>query len=304
MSKPEKFHSGFVALIGRPNVGKSTLLNAIVGSKVAITSGMPQTTRHRILGVYNRPGCQIVFVDTPGFHSAQTRLGEWMLESAKTEGSEADIVIMVVDGTQAPNDDDRQVAEFLKEQVKATKILLLNKVDKLARKEALLPRIESYRKLGDFTDIFPISAVDGDNVEEFLSYLRTLIPEGLPYFPEGQISDQDNERMAEEIIREKVLLNTYREVPHAVAVKIDECREAVNKKDQQYIRATVYVEREGQKTIILGRKGEKLKEIGAAARAELEELFGRKVYLDLWIKVKEDWRDRPDWLRAFGYDYD
>lgn len=304
MSQPEKFRSGFVALIGRPNVGKSTLLNAIVGSKVAITSGMPQTTRHRILGVYNRPGCQIVFVDTPGFHSSETRLGDWMLESAKTEGSEADVAIMVVDGTQAPNDDDRQVAEFLKEQVRGTKILLLNKVDKLARKEALLPRIEAYKKLGDFSDIFPISAVDGDNVGEFLSYLRTLLPEGSPYFPDGQISDQDDERMAEEIIREKVLLNTYREVPHAVAVKIDECREAADKKNMQYIRATIYVERDGQKTIILGRKGEKLKEIGAAARAELEGLFGRKVYLDLWIKVKEDWRDRPDWLRAFGYDYD
>lgn len=304
MSQPEKFRSGFVALIGRPNVGKSTLLNAIVGAKVAITSGMPQTTRHRILGVYNHPGCQIVFVDTPGFHSAQTRLGEWMLESAMTEGSEADIVIMMVDGTQAPNDDDRQAAEFLRERVKGTKILLLNKVDKLSRKEALLPRIEAYKKLGDFTDIFPISAVDGDNVEEFLGFLRDLLPEGLPYFPEGQLSDQDDELMAAEIIREKVLLNTYREVPHAVAVKIDECREAAGKKDLQYIRATIYVERDGQKTIILGRKGEKLKEIGAAARAELEELFGRRVYLDLWIKVKEDWRDRPDWLRAFGYDYD
>ena len=304
MSQPEKFHSGFVALIGRPNVGKSTLLNAIVGSKVAITSGMPQTTRHRILGVYNHPGCQIVFVDTPGFHSAQTRLGEWMLESAMTEGSEADIVIMIVDGTQEPNDDDRRVAEFLRDQVKGTKILLINKADKLVRKEALLPRIEAYKKLGDFTDIFPISAVDGDNVEEFLGFLRSLLPEGLPYFPEGQISDQDEERMASEIIREKVLLNTYREVPHAVAVKIDECREAADKKDLQYIRATIYVERDGQKTIILGRKGEKLKEIGAAARADLEKLFGRRVYLDLWIKVKEDWRDRPDWLRAFGYDYD
>lgn len=304
MSQPEKFHSGFVALIGRPNVGKSTLLNAIVGSKVAITSGMPQTTRHRILGVYNHPGCQIVFVDTPGFHSAQTRLGEWMLESAMTEGSEADIVIMIVDGTQDPNDDDRRVAEFLRDQVKGTKLLLINKADKLVRKEALLPRIEAYKKLGDFTDIFPISAVDGDNVEEFLGFLRSLLPEGLPYFPEGQISDQDEERMASEIIREKVLLNTYREVPHAVAVKIDECREAADKKDLQYIRATIYVERDGQKTIILGRKGEKLKEIGAAARADLEKLFGRRVYLDLWIKVKEDWRDRPDWLRAFGYDYD
>ena len=304
MSQPEKFHSGFVALIGRPNVGKSTLLNAIVGSKVAITSGMPQTTRHRILGVYNHPGCQIVFVDTPGFHSAQTRLGEWMLESAMTEGSEADIVIMIVDGTQEPNDDDRRVAEFLRDQVKGTKILLINKADKLVRKEALLPRIEAYKKLGDFTDIFPICAVDGDNVEEFLGFLRSLLPEGLPYFPEGQISDQDEERMASEIIREKVLLNTYREVPHAVAVKIDECREAADKKDLQYIRATIYVERDGQKTIILGRKGEKLKEIGAAARADLEKLFGRRVYLDLWIKVKEDWRDRPDWLRAFGYDYD
>lgn len=299
----KQFHSGFVALIGRPNVGKSTLLNAILGQKVAITSGMPQTTRHRVLGVSHSPECQIVFVDTPGFHPAENRLGEWMLDSAKTEGSEADVVVMVVDGSVKPNSEDRLAAQFLKD-VPGRKILAINKVDAVTPKEALLPRIEAYRKLADFSDVFPVSAYDGDNVEEFVEFLRGLMPEGNPYFPEDQITDQDDERIVEEIIREKVLLCTYREVPHAVAVKLEESRPAEGKSDRLYFRAVIYVEREGQKNIILGRKGEKLRDIGTAAREELEKHFGQKIFLDLWIKVKEDWRDRPDWLRVFGYESD
>ncbi|MGM9992443.1 MAG: GTPase Era [Candidatus Bruticola sp.] len=298
----KEFRSGFVALVGRPNVGKSTLLNAILGTKVAITSGMPQTTRHRVLGVSHAPNCQIVFVDTPGFHPAETRLGEWMLDSAKTEGSEADVAILVVDASCKPGEEDLLAAEFLAKEVSSPKLLVINKVDKVTPREALLPRIEAYRKLGNFLDIYPVSAKCGDNLPELLECLRRLMPIGTPYFPEEQITDQDEERRAEEIIREKVLRCTYREVPHAVAVKLEECRPAVNKENVQYLRAVIYVEREGQKHIILGRKGEKLRDIGAAARAELEEIFGCKVYLDLWIKVKEDWRDRPDWLRALGYD--
>lgn len=304
MHSAKEFHSGFVALVGRPNVGKSTLLNAILGTKVAITSGMPQTTRHRVLGVSHSRNCQIVFVDTPGFHPAETRLGEWMLDSAKTEGSEADVTVMVVDATCKPSDEDRMVAKFLAEEVHSPKLLVINKVDKVVPKEALLPRMETYRSLGDFVDVYPVSAKDGDNLPELLEHLRNMMPVGTPYFPEEQITDQDDERRAEEIIREKVLRCTYKEVPHAVAVKLEECRPAVKNEHVQYLRAVIYVEREGQKHIILGRKGEKLRDIGAAAREELEELFGKKVYLDLWIKVKEDWRDRPDWLRAFGYDYE
>lgn len=303
MGKKEEFHSGFVALIGKPNVGKSTILNYIVGKKVAITSDMPQTTRQRVLGIWNKDNCQIVFVDTPGFHIAENRLGEWMLDSAKTEGAEADIAVMVVDGSQKPDEDDRMVANFLTQSVANRKILLVNKVDKVDHKEELLPRISAYSKMAEFSDVYPISAIDGDNIEKFLEQLIDLLPEGEPYFPKDQISDQNDEKMAEEIIREKVLLKTYREVPHAVAVKIEECRPALNK-DMQYVRATIYVEREGQKTIVLGRKGEKLREIGSSARVELEEIFGKKVYLDLWVKVKEDWRDRPDWLRVFGYEYE
>ncbi|MBQ7529680.1 GTPase Era [bacterium] len=303
MSKKEEFHSGFVALIGKPNVGKSTILNYIVGKKVAITSDMPQTTRHRVLGVWNSDNCQIVFVDTPGFHVAENRLGEWMLDSAKTEGAEADIAVMVVDGSQKPDGEDKMVADFLNQSVANQKILLVNKVDKVDRKEELLPRIAAYNKMAEFSEVYPTSAIDGDNIEKFLSRLSELLPIGDPYFPKDQLSDQNDEKMAEEIIREKVLLNTYREVPHAVAVKIEECRPALNK-NMQYIRATIYVEREGQKTIVLGRKGERLREIGSSARVELEQIFNSKVYLDLWVKVKEDWRDRPDWLRVFGYEYE
>ena len=296
------FRSGFVALVGRPNVGKSTLLNAILGTKVAITSGMPQTTRHRVLGVAHSPQAQIVFVDTPGFHLAETCLGEWMLDSAKTEGSEADIAVMVVDASLKPNEEDRLVADFLRQEVQAPKLLVLNKVDKVKPKELLLPRIEAYRQLADFQEVFPVSAKDGSNLKELVARLRQMLPEGTPYFPEDQVSDQDQERLAEEIIREKVLRCTYREVPHAVAIQLEERRPAHNKGNLQYLRAVIYVEREGQKHIILGRKGEKLRDIGAAARQELEDLFGQKVYLDLWIKTKENWRDRPDWLRALGYE--
>ncbi|MCR5662797.1 MAG: GTPase Era [bacterium] len=295
----KEYRSGFVALIGKPNVGKSTLLNYIVKEKVAITSPKPQTTRRRVLGVYHGENSQIVFVDTPGIYKAEHRLGQWMLDSAKTEGREADMVVWVADGSAMPSKDDERVAAFLAE-INVPKILVVNKVDLVKPKDKLLPRLAAFRDLGDFEEVFPVSAVSGDNVQALVEYLVSRLPEGCPYFPEDQLSDQSEKMQAEEIIREKVLLNTQQEVPHAVAVMAEEYRLS-EKGDMQIIKASIFVEREGQKKIILGRQGAKLKKIGTEARAEIEKLLGRKVFLDLWVKVKEDWRSRADWLRALGY---
>lgn len=294
------FRSGFVALIGRPNVGKSTLLNCIVGQKVAITSSKPQTTRRRVLGIHHGRSRQIVFVDTPGFLRAPSnRLGEMMLESAKTEGQEADVVVLVTDCAQPPSDDDRKVGDFLRE-LSMPKVLVLNKID-IVPEEEQRQRLQEYNALADFQKSFLVSAFRNLRVRGLVNYLSKLMPEGCPYFPPEQVSDQNNQLLAEEIIREKLLRNTGQEVPHAVAVQVEECRPAENK-NMQYLRAVIYVERDGQKNIILGSGGSRLKRIGSQARADLEPVFGKKVYLDLWIKVKENWRDRSDWLRALGYD--
>lgn len=296
----EQFRSGFVALLGKPNVGKSTLVNRLVGTKVAITSPKPQTTRRRILGVRHGEGHQIVFVDTPGFYPAEHMLGKRMLESARTEGQEADVVVLVTEGTHMPNDDDRRVGEFL-QGISAPKLLVVNKVDIVKPKEELLPRIVAYQVLADFEEVFPVSAVQGDNLDAFVAALLRRLPEGHPYFPPDQASDQNREILVEEIIREKVLLNTRQEVPHAVAVQLEEFRPGENP-ETLFLRAIVYVEREGQKAILVGKGGAMLKKIGSMAREELEVLLGRKVFLDLWVKVKEDWRDRSDWLRTLGYE--
>lgn len=299
MSSSE-FRSGFVALLGKPNVGKSTLLNRMVGTKVAITSPKPGTTRRRVLGVRHGQDHQIVFVDTPGFYPAENMLGRRMLKSAQTEGQEADVVLLVTEATHMPTDDDRRVAEFL-QGIAAPKLLIVNKVDLVKPKEAMLPRIEAYQELGVFEEIYPVSATQGDNLDRLVDELVKRLPEGHPYFPEDQVSDQNREIMAEEIIREKVLLNTRQEVPHAVAVQIEEYRPGDNP-ETWFIRAIVYVEREGQKAILVGKGGTMLKKIGSLAREELEFLLGKKVFLDLWVKVKEDWRDRSDWLRTLGYE--
>ena len=297
-----KYRSGFVALLGKPNVGKSNLLNCIVGQKVAITSPKPQTTRRRVLGVHHGRNRQIVFVDTPGFlKDPHNRLGEYMLDSAKTEGQEADLAVFVVDGHMDPDDEDQRVAAFLAD-LDLPKVLVINKIDLVKDESLLQSRCQAYSALGDFKRVFMLSATAGGNkLRALVNYLGKQMPEGCPYFPEDQVSDQDISLLAEEIIREKLLRNTGQEVPHAVAVKVEECRPG-NKPNLQYIRAVIYVEREGQKSIIVGAEGKKLRLIGSQARADLEPLFHKKVFLDLWIKVKEDWRDRSDWLKALGYE--
>ncbi len=299
MSQSE-FRSGFIALLGKPNVGKSTLLNRLVGTKVAITSPKPQTTRRRILGVRHGEGHQMVFVDTPGFHPAENMLGQRMLESARTEGREADQVVLVTDGTHMPTEEDRRVGEFLA-GVRAPKLLVVNKVDRVQPKEALLPRIVAYQELAEFEEVFPLSALEGQNLEPLIQSLLSRLSPGDPYFPPDQVSDQNQEILIEEILREKVLLATRQEVPHSVAVRLEEFRPGDNP-STWFIRALIYVEREGQKAILVGKGGATLRKIGTQARIEIEALLDKKVFLDVWVKVKPDWRDRADWLRALGYD--
>lgn len=242
----------------------------------------------------------MVFVDTPGFCPAEHVLGKRMLESAQTEGREADIVVLVTDGTHMPTDEDRRVGEFLA-GVSACKLLVVNKVDLVKPKEALLPRLMAYQELAGFEEVFPLSAREGQNLDPLIHCLLSRLPPGDPYFPADQVSDQNQELLAEEIIREKVLRTTRQEVPHSVAVRLEEFRPGDNP-STWFIRALVYVEREGQKAILVGKNGTMLKKIGSQARAELETLLGKKVFLDLWVKVKPDWRDRADWLRALGYE--
>lgn len=242
----------------------------------------------------------MVFVDTPGFHPAEHMLGQRMLDSARTEGREADLVVLVTDGTHMPTEEDRRVGEFLA-GVRAPKLLVVNKVDRVQPKEALLPRIVAYQELADFEEVFPLSALEGQNLEPLIQSLLSRLSPGDPYFPMDQVSDQSQEILIEEILREKVLLATRQEVPHSVAVRLEEFRPGDNP-STWFIRALVYVEREGQKAILVGKGGANLRKIGTQARTEIEALLGKKVFLDLWVKVKPDWRDRADWLRALGYD--
>ncbi len=285
------FKSGFVALVGKPNVGKSTLLNALVGSKVAITSPQPQTTRRRMLGVVHRKDFQIVLVDTPGLSAPHTELGKRMVGAAQSESRDADVVLFLGEITHPPTDQDRAAIEMLG-KVQAPVFLVGSKLDKAKRPEEAL---ELYKELRSFDEVIPISALKGTNLPALLKAITDRLQEGPPYYPPDQVSDQNDRLLIEEVVREKVLLNTRQEVPHAVAVQVEEMREG-------YAAVNLYVEREGQKRILIGKGGSVLKKIGQLAREELELLLGRKLFLELWVKVKADWRDRPDWLRSLGYE--
>lgn len=288
------FKSGFVALVGKPNVGKSTLLNALVGTKVAITSPQPQTTRRRVLGVVHRKDFQIVLVDTPGLSQPQHELGKRMVGTAQSESRDADVVLFLGELTHPPTDQDRAAIELLG-RVKAPVFLVGSKLDKAKRPDEAL---ELYKELRAFDEVIPISAVTGKNLPQLLKLVTSRLVEGPPYYPEDQVTDQNQRLLIEEVVREKVLLNTRQEVPHAVAVQVEELREG----EPLYAAVNLYVEREGQKRILIGKGGSVLKKIGSLAREELEQLLGKRIFLELWIKVKADWRDRPDWLRSLGYE--
>jgi GTPase len=294
----KSFRSGFVAVIGRPNAGKSTFVNRLVGQKVAIVTSRAQTTRNRILGIINRPQAQVVLIDTPGIHRASTVLGRQMMAEVTQAVEGIDLLAVMIDATGGLTAGDRLTFEHAKE-FRGPAFLLLNKIDRVA-KPALLPLLETCSKEFSFTELIPISALTGDSVELALERLIAYLPEGEPYFPRDQITDQPERFLAGEIIREKVMTDTRQEIPHAVAVRVEDFEEG---EKLIRIRAGISVEREGQKGIIIGRGGERLKAIGTAARRELEEILGVKVFLELRVKVERNWRQdaravqQLDWRR-------
>lgn len=290
--------SGFVALVGRPNVGKSTLLNNLVGQKVAIMSNKPQTTRNRIQGVYTAEEGQIIFLDTPGIHKPHHKLGDYMVRTAINTLQEVDVVCLLVDATEPKGTGDQFVIDQLR-KVKTPVFLLINKLDAVP-KEKLLEIIESYKDTYPFQEIIPISALKGDNVEKLRNLIFEQLPEVPLYYPADQVTDHPERFIVAELIREKVLHLTREEVPHSVAVEVEQM-EYRDEKDMLVIHAVIYTERASQKGILIGKNGEMLKEIGKRARFDIERLFGSKTYLELWIKVKEDWRNRDVMLRNFGF---
>ena len=294
----KSLRSGFVAVLGRPNAGKSTFVNRLVGQKVAIVTSRPQTTRNRILGIVNRAQAQVVLIDTPGIHRASTVLGRQMMAEVTQAREGIDLMVMMIDASSGLTAGDRLAFEQAR-AFRGPVFLLLNKIDRVA-KPVLLPLIESCSKEFAFTEMIPVSALTGDGVELALERLIAHLPEGEPYFPQDQFTDQPERFFAGEIIREKVMTSTRQEVPHAVAVRVEAFEESGK---LIRIRAIISVEREGQKGILIGRGGERLKAIGTAAREELEEILGVKIFLELRVKVEREWRQdarvvqRLDWRR-------
>jgi GTPase len=295
MSK--NFKSGFVSIIGRPNVGKSTLLNQVVGQKVAIMSDKPQTTRNKIHGVYTTENSQIVFLDTPGIHKPQSKLGDYMMKVAESTFREVDAILFLVDVVEGIGGGDRYIIDQLNE-VKTPVILVLNKIDQV-HPETLLPVIEKYSKLYDFAEIIPISARNGNNVTTLLEQTMKYLSDGPQYYPADQITDHPEQFVCAELIREKILHLTREEIPHSIAVAIEDMK--VEPNGVVHISAIIFVERDSQKGIIIGKKGDLLKEIGKRARHDIESLLGSKTFLELWVKVQKDWRNHERVLRELGF---
>jgi GTP-binding protein Era len=292
----QEFKSGFVAVVGRPNAGKSTLVNRLVGQKVAIVTSRPQTTRNRIQGIVNCPNAQVVLIDTPGLHRPDSALGRQMMGEVSAALDAVDVLALILDVSEDVGKGDRHAIERAA-RFEGTRILLLNKVDRIP-KDSLLPIIESIGKMAVFAEIIPISALTGDGVDRVLEKFIEYLPSGEPHFPADQYTDQPERFLAAELIREKAMAGTFHEVPHAVAVLVDSFEET----DRLIrIRATIYVEREGQKGILIGRAGASLKKIGTEARKELEEILGTKIFLELFVKVMRDWRDNPQLVRQLDW---
>ena len=295
---PKTYKSGFVAVIGRPNVGKSTLINSLIGQKIAIMSDKPQTTRTRIMCVLTQQDAQMVFLDTPGIHKPKHKLGEYMVRAAEGTLKEVDAIIFVVDATEKFGPGEQYILERLQATQKPV-ILAINKLDLLEDKEQLLPIITGYNGRYNFAATVPISAKEENNLDGLLAEIKKYLPKGPQYYPEDMVTDQPERLIVAELIREKALLQTREEIPHAIAVDIEEMKPRDN--GDLYVRATIYVERDSQKGIVIGKRGALLKEIGAQARADIQMLLGCKVFLDLWVKVKKDWRNRDNILKDFGF---
>ena len=291
------FKSGFVAIIGRPNVGKSTLMNQIIGQKVAIMSDKPQTTRNKIHGVYTTEEMQIVFLDTPGIHKPTSKLGDYMVKAAQSALEEVDVILFLTDVTEKIGGGERYIMERLK-TVSTPVLLVLNKIDKV-HPEELLPIIDQYKNMMNFAEIVPVSALLGNNVNTLLQQIAKYLPEGPKYYPDDQITDHPEQFVCAELIREKILQLTRDEVPHSIAVTIEDMR--VQDNGIVYIGAVIFVERESQKGIIIGKHGAMLKQVGTLARQDIEALLGSKIYLELWVKVKKDWRNHEPILKDLGF---
>ena len=297
MNSGKGFKSGFVAVVGRPNVGKSTLINALIDDKIVIVSDKAQTTRNRIVCVYTDEKKQIVFMDTPGIHKPKHKLGEFMVDQAVDSLREVEAVLFVVAANEKRGPGDNFVIEQLR-KVNVPVFLIVNKIDTM-EKQDLLEAIVSYENSYPFEAVVPISAKEKDNIEEVVNLLEKHLPEGPKYFPDDMITDQPERLIISDIVREKILLQTHDEIPHAIAVDVDEMKTRGD--GTTYVRATIYVERDSQKGIIIGKQGAMLKTIGRQARGDVERLLATKVFLDLWVKVKKDWRNKTGMLSELGY---
>lgn len=298
MENKNEFKSGFVSIIGRPNVGKSTLINHVIGQKIAIMSDKPQTTRNKIQGVYSSNESQIIFIDTPGIHKPKHKLGDFMMKVAQNTLREVDLVLYVVDGTEAFGAGEEFIIERLQAASPKT-FLVINKIDKMDP-EAVFSVIETYRKKFDFEEVVPISALEGNNVTTLMEQITKYLEPGPQYYPSDQVTDHPERFVVGELIREKVLHLTREEIPHSVAVNIEQMKRRGNS-ETVYIGATIIVERTSQKGIIIGKQGAMLKEVGKRARTDIETLLGSKVFLELWVKVQKDWRNKAAHLREYGF---
>ncbi len=297
MSREENFRSGFVVIVGRPNVGKSTLMNHILGQKISITSSKPQTTRHRILGIHTTEQAQVIYVDTPGVHlNAKKAMNRYMNRAATSSFEDVELILFLVEAGSW-TEEDENVLQRLK-NVKAPVVLLANKVDRIKDKEELFPVLQELSEKMDFLSVIPLSALKGSNVQALEKLVHEQLPVAPPMFPEDYVTDRSERFLAAELIREKLMRGLGKELPYSTAVEIESFKE---EKKLLHIHALIWVERESQKRIVIGKGGEKLKEVGKQARLDMEKLFGTKVFLEMWVKVKEGWSDNERILNSLGY---
>ncbi|MCZ8541493.1 GTPase Era [Psychrobacillus psychrodurans] len=296
----KNYKSGFISIIGRPNVGKSTFLNRVIGQKIAIMSDKPQTTRNKVQGVLTLENSQMIFIDTPGIHIPKHKLGDFMLKVAKNTLREVDVIMFMVNAVEPRGKIDEYIMEML-EKNETPVFLVINKIDQV-HPEKLVDIIESYTKKYDFAEILPISALQGNNVDKLLETIQSYLPQGPQYYPADQVTDHPERFIISELIREKVLHLTREEIPHSIAVVIDKIKkEEDTEKDMIRVSATIVVERDSQKGIVIGKKGALLKEVGTRARKDIEMLLGTNVYLELWVKVQKDWRNKSAHLKDYGF---